>query len=192
MGRTWTVLIVAQVAVAVAALPVAVFLLVPSITRGLATPDYPVDEVLRASVSLTDSGVRPQDESNDADRTRFAGYLAELRLQLESQPEVQELTWSRWFPGEERVARVEIEGRDGAVGAWVNDIGPDFFTTFDVSVTRGRDFELLDAASGENPVIVDQAFAEELLGGGSVLGRRFRLIDQVDEGPEGESPSGWK
>ncbi|MGH7577767.1 MAG: ABC transporter permease [Longimicrobiales bacterium] len=72
---------------------------------------------------------------------------------------------------------------------WVNDVSTDLFEVFDVPILAGRGFVESDAAPGSNAVIIDRVFAEQVLGGGDVLGRRIRQVVRGQDAP-GDSDSG--
>lgn len=177
LGRTWTVLIVAQVTIAVAVLPYAISLLVPSVTRGFAAPEYPVEDFLRLTLSLEDG---TPEEQGDPDRSSGIGFVdavSALVHRLEAQPEVGGVTYASRFPGEERVAGFEVEGTGRHEAVWLNEIDAELLETLDVSLVAGRGFEPTDALTGANSVIVDEVFAEELLGNGNAIGRRVRHVE---------------
>jgi predicted permease len=172
LGRTWTALIVAQVAIAVAVLPYTLYVAGPAVRRGLAEPDYAVHEFLRVSLTVEDPAVDP----DGASRSRFLASAEELVRRLEAEPAVAGVAFASRFPGSEAVVGMEIEGVEGRTGAWVSRIDPDLLTLFDVPILAGRAFAASDALPGSTPVIVDRVFAEELLGGQNVLGRHVRLL----------------
>lgn len=62
--------------------------------------------------------------------------------------------------------------------AWVNAVTPDWFKTFGVRLGAGRDFDTRDRLGAPNVAIVNQAFAERLLGTKNPIGQRFSV-----EGP---------
>ena len=175
LGRTWTALIVAQVAIAVAVLPWTMYAAGPAVGRGLAEPDYPIQEFLRASLTVEDPISGPATSPDDLSRPHFLSSATELARRLEAEPAVAGVAFASRFPGSEAVVGMEIEGAAGKTAAWVSEIDPDLFTLFDVPVLAGRGFAASDVLPGSTAAVVDRVFAEELLGGQNVLGRRVRL-----------------
>lgn len=175
LGRTWTVLIVAQVAIAVAVLPFATYAAGLAVRRATATPDYPIDQFLRAYVSMEhERGFEP----------RFRERAAELVRRLEAEPAVRGVTFGRQYPGGGDYRWIELEPAGARsdtmsaqpAGEWarVNDVDVDLFDVFGVPVLAGRGFTAGDRDDGANAAIVDRVFAERV--GGDVLGRRVRWV----------------
>jgi hypothetical protein len=191
LGRTWTVLIVFQVAIAVAVLPYALYVTGPSIRRGMAEPDYPVDEFLRASLSIEGAPASPTAPTRDADAVaaRFLDSSTELLRRIEAEPAVSGVTFALRFPGSEEMGAIEVEAGT-RTSAWLNQVDIDLFTVFDVPILAGRGFTGSDAAPGANAVVVDRVFAERVFGGGDVLARRVRLLAGGQDGASGELEAG--
>jgi putative ABC transport system permease protein len=204
LGRAWTGLIIAQVAVAVAVLPFALHFTEEAVGEAVADVGYPAAEFLEASLTMERLGARcPRigfcDQfSGDTivvpDRAleqHFRDRAAELIRRIESEPAVAGL--SIRIRGAERV---EIEGiplggadRRISVGTKpVDRVGASFFALYAMPVLAGRSFVAGDARSGATAVIVNQLFAERHLDGGA-LGRRLRFLreskiaGEVDAGP---------
>lgn len=189
LGRAWTALIIAQVAVAVAVLPFAVASTEEWITEGGAfeRARYPVQEFLEASLVMEPAD-EPQDTSAAGQRAReqrFSARAAELIRRLESDPAVAGLTF---LIGDGR-ERIEVEdvaspGADPssiAARAEVYRVDADFFALRETPILAGRTFTEADARAGATAVIVNQAFAEEHLGGRAVLGRQLRIPRETDD-----------
>ena len=206
LGRTWTSLIVVQVAIAVAVLPFAVYGAGKSVRRGTAVPGYPAAELLRTSIWLEREGAAPGLDSAAAARAleaRFVDRAGELVRRLEAEPAVAAVTFASHFPGEERSDRVEVEGigartatTSGTAASqdgWIRHsrVDPELFSVFDVPIVAGRAFVDSDARDS-SAVIVDQLFVERFLAGAPVLGRRVRLLRSRSGGEPGEvEPGPW-
>lgn len=201
LGRTWTTLIVVQVAVAVAGMPFATFVSGESISRGFARPDYPVEAFLRSWLSIErEEGAQHwgrgtispylggTEDYREAVRSRFQGGAAELLRRLETEPAVAGVTFASAFPGSEGAGRVEVEGREAWRWVRVNRVDPGLFSLFEVPVVAGRGFTDADAGPGGNAVVVDRVFVETVLGGGDVLGRRLRHLARTESGELDEGP----
>ena len=187
LGRTWTTLIVVQVAVTVAALPYALHVAAASVVRGTAAPSYPVEQLLQAELWLESEDVPPAEAAAAhaaALRDRFEAGAAELLRRLEAEPAVVGATLASGLPSGEgfELAEIEIEGTAARQPVRVNRVDANFFAVLDVTVLAGRPFVMADGAAGANAVVVDRAFAEALVPGGSVLGRRVRHVARTERG----------
>ena len=191
LGRTWTVLIVAQVAFAVALLPVALFHAWDSIRAGIADPGPAAREFLTARVAI--------DRSIPLSRNRFA----EIVRRLKAEPEVADVTFALLVPGEEPTVWIDVEGvrrppasqseasgyavRAGTFGheARFNRVDVDFFDAFDVPILAGRGLNAGDAGPAANAIVVNRTFAQRIVGDREVLGRRVRYVGRSgDARPE--------
>jgi putative ABC transport system permease protein len=120
LGRVWTTLIVIQVAIAVTALPAAVYWPGAMIAFGTTDPGYAIDEFIIAWLSMERDEAAP---SADAMRyesefaARFGDRTAELVRRLDTEPGI-DVTFASRFPGiGEEVARIELEPGAGQAGA---------------------------------------------------------------------------
>jgi predicted permease len=191
LGRTWTALIVMQVAIAVAVLPAALHFSSASYRQGTLKPPAVAHTLLKGTLGI----------ANQADEkaaiARLAGRTPALLQTLEADPQVAAATFAQRFPGSEQYVTIETEGSGTAadsssqqalrVDARMNRVALNFFDVFDVTLVAGRGFLAADANRNATNVIVDQTFADEI-GGGNVLGRRFRLTmeqrnEQAELGP---------
>ena len=170
----WTT-IVAQVAVAVAALPYALWVGRRLIDSGGSRPDDAVDRFVQATLSIGDEAGTGDDSTRAAaTAARFPGDVAELLRRLDAEPRVAGVTFASGYPGHEpEVQPLEAEGAGLRTHAWLNRVDVHLFSVFDVPILAGRDFAAADAGPASNAVIVDRAFAEEVFGSGNVIGRRI-------------------
>lgn len=195
LGRTWTALIVVQVAIAVAILPSAIDYATQSARFETGDPGYPADEFLRGIVSMEREEVPPAGERAALEAAfpgRFADRVAELVRRLEADPAVAGVTFASDYPGGGRWTPVEVEtaatpegpgeGEGGVYGALVNRVDPGLFEVFDVPILAGRGFVDADAREGATAVIVNRALADRIGAGGNVLGRRVRVIVRGEYG----------
>jgi predicted permease len=193
LGRTWTILIVAQVAFAVALLPPAVFQAWRAVTVGFALPGFPAGEYLTVQLA-----------AGSPDRH------AELLQRLEAEPGVVDVTSALVVPGNEPTVWVDVEGKAAPSGADAersgfavlagrfghearfNHVAVDFFHAFDVRLMAGRPFSAADASDGSAAVIVNRAFAQDIGGGADLLGRRIRYVGRSgDAAPEHVELGRW-
>ncbi len=207
MGRLWTALIVAQVAVTVALLPMASYFAWSSL-RLQAGGGFASGEVLSASLSVD----RPEEPRTDGDdRARGTGsVLAELERRLKDDARVRAVTFSQVGPGREPAVMLETNdlpapgatvNDDSAVGspirtqARVNRVAPNFFSTFDVPVSLGRALTAADASTdgtGTPGVLVSRRLVDQVFGGANPLGRRIRYVASSRETlPAKVALEGW-
>jgi putative ABC transport system permease protein len=185
MGKTWTILIVAQVGFAVALLPAAVFNAWGTIRSGIADPGFAAGEFLSAELGM--------DGIAEEGTRLYAARQSELMRRLEAEPQVSGVTFAMKDPGDEPGASIETEDARQADAHAVrfNRVDISFFRTFDVPILAGRDFGSADLAptgNGGQPegtsVVVNQTFAQRVFGGNS-LGRRIRYAGK------GREPGPW-
>lgn len=199
MGRLWTTLVVAQVAIAVALLPATVFHAWSSLRfrtgdRGFASQEF---VTTRLSLDRPATGASTIDERLER---RYASTQAELERALEEDGAVADATVSLVSPGEELAAVLEVEGMPAPAEAVdynivegskygrlvrFNRVAIDFFDAYDVPVLMGRGFQTADLMPGAAPVLVNRTFAEQMFGGENALGRRVRYIGRSREAGEG-------
>ena len=203
LGKSWTMLIVAQVAAAVAILPVA-FHAIDLVIHGTSDPDVATKGLLTATLRLDRVGAGTDDSAANDDeefRTRFAQRRAELVRRVEAEPGVLNVLLDDGppFPSARNWGRIEIEGAGAAAGrdsapasrparhqVAINLVDPDYFATFELPLLGGRRFQQGDVSRSANVAIVEQAFVEQILRGGAALGRRVRRISRSSE-----PSSGW-
>lgn len=181
LGRTWTALIILQVALAVAALPVAIYNAYGAFRLGQLRPAATAGQLLKGKLLTS----RELERTGDA---RYSDRLALVVQRLREQPEVAGVTYADRLPGASSEVRtvLEIEGVGGSGDApasphletmrsRANLVAPTLFDFFDVRVVAGRTFRDSDMNPMSTTIIVDQAFADRLAPGGNVLGRRVRF-----------------
>ena len=104
LGATWTTLIVAQVAVAVAVLPAAVFVASRVIRMELAGAGFPVESIVAGYVGLSP-------DAPAVDRDRLAAQQRELLARLEAEPGVTGVAFSSGMPGFGATRAIRFAGR---------------------------------------------------------------------------------
>jgi predicted permease len=122
-GRSWTVLVVAQVAVAVAILPVAVYYAQTYIRYGTANPGFAggeLDDILTATLRMDRDAASAEGESHVREfDPRYGQRVAELVRPLHADPGVSYFTVAQRPPGDEPTNRMEADtvGPGGSMGA---------------------------------------------------------------------------
>jgi predicted permease len=214
LGKTWTILIVAQVGFAVALLPASVSNAWEDMLAGIAGPGFAAEEFLSAQLGMdypdaTAVGTREFTR-------RFAGRQDELMRHVQAEPRVSRVTFSMVIPGDEPNALIETQGVPPQSGAEAsgsavlseifrnevrfNRVDVNFFRTFDVRILAGRGFEPADIAhAGAGPerppeggaIVVNQSFAQRVFGG-DALGRRIRYVGKSGgAAPQSEESGPW-
>lgn len=180
LGRTWTALVVAQIAVAVAALPAAANLGWNAILDAATVPTYPAEEFLVADLGADIEPTVTNRHSDVRERgTAFGVQLFEqLMGRLTANPSVVGVTFRTTLPG--RAGRIRVEGvtSETPSGEAVAAIGvhPGFMEVFGARMLRGRSLRLDDVGEAATAVIVNDAFVRQVLRGGEALGRRIRHV----------------
>jgi predicted permease len=182
LGKAWTAMIVAQVALAVSVLPLAIAGGAVVFRQAMAAPAVVPGEWMTASLHVD----REASGEGDAGFEIRAGNLqSELVRRVQSEPGVVAAVLASHVPGEESDARIEVEGAVGTEhDVQIGGVSPDLFAAFGVPLLAGRGFEAGDAAASaampadraEQTAIVNRAFAQKVLGGGDPLGRRVRQV----------------
>jgi hypothetical protein len=207
LGRTWTVLIVAQVAVAVALLPVVVYGVVVQATKNQAPagPEIPTKDWVTASLRLDREMVGTNDfpEHDAGYSARYASVVGEMIRRVRAEPGVADVVLASAAPGEDRRAQWEVEpsprkandGRDTV--PIINPVAAarvevDFFRAFGVPLFAGRGFQPGDLTSESNVVIVNQSVVKAFFAAADPLGRRVREAARGREGdPDATAAGPW-
>jgi predicted permease len=200
LGRTWTVLIVSQVAVAVALLPVVVYALVVQATKNQAPPgpEIPTKDWVVASLRLDRDMVGTDDfPKNDSTYSaRYAAQAAEMVRRMRAEPSVVEVVLASAAPGDDRRTKFEVDSRDTLPVinlAGDGHVEVDFFRAFGVPVMAGRGFRPSDLTSASSVVVVNQSFVKAFFGGADPLGRRVREAARGRDGDPDATPAGaWR
>jgi hypothetical protein len=165
LGATWTALIVAQVALALALLPATMELTWGHLRPAVLGPGFAAREFVTARLTVDSQDVR--------------SLQAEFVRRIEAEPGVRAVTFAAALPGAEPLTLIEMEGAPGSsrVRRYVraNQVDRVFFEVFDVPVLTGRRFESGDFGTAATAV-VDQAFVRQVLGDDNALGRRVRPV----------------
>ena len=95
------------------------------------------------------------------------------------------------FDGGERLVEIDEPGSTpSARFASTVTISPEFFTTVERPVLRGRDFGERDGLPGAETVVVNEEFVERFFSGADAIGRRMRFTTR-DRRPE-QNNEGWR
>jgi predicted permease len=194
-GRASTLLIVAEVAMAVGFLTLGGTLTYALVTSPPGVDDIDPDEYLMVWLSTPgpDPGPAPTGVGVPEFQNRVAETVTGLQARLSAEPGVLGVAMGSQVPEMDHpIGRVEVEGQgrgEGFEGQRVRfatvDIG--FFEGLGHDIQSGRGFTTADVAGkpGEDrtAVIVNTAFVEHVLGGRNPIGRRVRYVVPADREP---------
>jgi hypothetical protein len=188
-GGFWTTVIVVQVAMTVAFLPLAaggVFEANRFCQRG---EGIGADRYLTARVDV-------DHEDHQTDSAAFAararGSLDELERRLTGEPGVERVTFADRLPVEDQFKyAIEVDLQSGAPETGLRTstlvhVSRGFFDAFGTSLVAGRDFEPLDYETGR-VMIVNQSFTRHVFGDRNPIGQRIRIVAGEDERVGGDT-----
>ncbi|HET9424518.1 MAG TPA: ABC transporter permease [Gemmatimonadaceae bacterium] len=184
LGKTWTTLIIAQVALAVAVLPATVNFAWSEMRGGFTRTTYDASRYLLAELVIdeSDRGARP-------DR------VAEVIRRLEEVPGIEDAAYRTSFA--HRRGPIEAEGvasPGGTSGFRVasKGVSPDHLSLYGLRLAAGRGLTAGDMDTASTAVVVSRRFASRIYGTANPLGRRVRYAAQpaVDDAKPREA-SRW-
>ena len=180
LGRTWTALIIVQVAFTVAVLPGAIYKAAGLLQDTTNPPAAAATRLLTGLLHMPGDGGWAAPEQVES---RMTTLLQRLR----EEPDVAGVTFADAIPGTEGLGVLQSESASATITSRVNVVATNLFDVFDVRILAGRPFTAADANPRSSAVIVDQAFADRVSPGGNVVGRRIRFT-----APDGASePNPW-
>ena len=172
LGGTWTALIVIQVAVAVAALPLATGMAWSQVGHATTSLKADVGQFVWFRTASYSPGLR-----------------AELSRRIESDPDVIGFDFVYGFPGGDRAPGggrpqlgledpVRAESVREVIRARLTPVGQRFFEMVGAATLAGRTFRTTDWDEGAwNVAVVNRAFADRYLGGHDAVGKRYRYAN---------------
>jgi putative ABC transport system permease protein len=187
-GGFWTAVIVVQVGITVAFIPLAAGGVFESNRFGERARGIGAENYLIAGVSM-------DREDYGADSAAFAGRgrisLDELEERLRAEPGVEQVTFADRLPVEDQFKyQIEVDTMTGAPTTGLRtstlvQVSRGFFPTFGSSVVTGRDFVPLDYETGR-VMIVNQSFVRNVLGDRNPIGQRIRVVSGEIDSLSGE------
>jgi putative ABC transport system permease protein len=179
--RTRTLLVVAQVTLAVVLLSSAGLMLTSVAKLSRVSPGFDADRVLTFRLAMTGSNYNPAS-------TRVA-FVSDLLQRLTSAPGVRgaAVISSIPFGGSRGANGVEIEGRPrspGDVGIIVDQrhVSPGYFQTMQIRLVKGRGFTASDDSRAERVTVINRTMADQYWPGESPIDHRVRLSAGFDSG----------
>jgi putative ABC transport system permease protein len=185
LGKMWTVLIIAQVAIAVAILPLALKNGLHEARGAFNQPTYPAQDFMSGwlSVKLPPAG---------GPRPAFGARVGDVVRNLRANPSVAGVTFNTNAPTGGR-DRTEVEGLtplpdiDWRVRPQAVDTS--YLELYGARLLTGRRFTSSDLADSARVVIVNRSFVRRMLAGRSALGRRLRYVTRPM--PDTATPPPW-
>jgi hypothetical protein len=171
LGRMWTTMVVAQVAIAVAVLPAAVKGGLSEMSSVLTRPAFDPDTFVWARLATANGD--------------FGDRLTEVMRRLRAEPDVAGVTFVAGVRG--RTGRLPLEVEGVAVDHGTVSVGVDraYFDVYGLGLVAGRGFEAQDTDAASRAIIVNRSFVRKVLGGANALRRRVRFVSQVTaSGPQ--------
>lgn len=176
-GAVATGVIVVQVALSVAFIPVAI-VNGRSLLADRERSGFPAESFLTARLAVASAG-----DSAPSGADHGANALDDAYRRLGAEPGVLAATRAHRLPGFNHPPRdVEIEGADSTVAHWARSVAvdPNFFAVMGAHIVAGRGLTEGDAAATTSVAVVDAEWARTAFGGNAV-GRRFRWRGAADE-----------
>jgi putative ABC transport system permease protein len=177
-GGFWTTVIVMQVAITVAFLPLAAGGVYESNRFNQRAEGIHAERYLIAGVGM-DREDYVMDSTAFAARARASAESLERRLR--SEPGVEQVAFADRLPVEDQFKyQIEVDTTTGVPATGMRrstlvHVSRGFFSTFGTSVVAGRDFVPLDFETG-HVLIVNESFARYVLGGRNAIGQRIRIV----------------
>ncbi len=185
LGRVWTAMIIAQVAIAVTGLPATMMISWSGMQRGLTRANYNEESFLAATVTADPDppAGMPASVYERESVVRFEKTKTDLVARLEAEPAVDDVTVATTIPGAESRARIAIDGEvnvpSGALEVRFNrGVAPNFFDVFGARIIAGRALRDSDSTGATQAIVVNRAFVNQLLGGANAVGRRVHYVEQ--------------
>ena len=182
-GGFWTTVIVVQVAITVAFLPLAAGGVFESNRFRQRAEGIGAERYITASVGM-DREDHVTDSAAFAARARAS--VEELERRLSAEPGVEHVAFADRLPVEDQFKyQIEVDTTTGAPATGLRtsthvQVSRGFFAAFGTSVVAGRDFVPLDFETGR-VLIVNESFARHVLGGRNPIGQRIRIVSgEVD------------
>ena len=199
-GGVWTVVITLQIAVTM------VFPIISQSVRAqredelLEDLDLASEQYLSARLDMEQiSSPAGGDGSLESSRrNRFLSAVKRLESRLLAEPRVAGVTFTDRLPRDYHQWRqVEIDGptapprdeRGHRLGSANVDVG--YLEVLGGEVVAGRGFRPSDLDDGPSVVVVNESFAERVLGGRSAIGQRVRYLASEDFRDPDQDPGPW-
>src|SRR5262245_47273566 len=148
LGKTWTAIVVGQVALSVAVVPTAAEFAWNQVRPAILGPGFKADEFFTVQLAMDAR------ETPEAAAARFSAIRMEMVRQLKAEPSIVAVTMCEFEPFAERNVVVELDSKRASVG--LNMVDSTFFDVFGIRLLAGRQFEPGDAQAGV--IVVNRSF----------------------------------
>ena len=182
-GGFWTTVIVVQVGITVALMPLAAAGVFEANRFMQRAEGIGAERYLTARIGIEREDYGMADETFEA-RARLS--LEELERRLSAEPGVEHVTFADRLPVMDQFKyQIELDTVAGGPATTLRtstlvQVGSGFFDTFGTSVIAGRDFAPVEYETG-NVLIVNESFVRYVLGGRNAIGQRIRITSgEVD------------
>ena len=190
-GGVWTTVIIVQVAITVAMLPLASVLVMASNRFQQRADAVGAERYLAAAITF-----ERQSDAADATTTvaRGRASLAEFERRLRAEPGVEQVAFGDRLPVmDTSKAGIEVDTATGAPStglrvSTLSHVSPGFFPAFGGAVVAGRTFSPADVERGK-VLIVNQSFTRLVLGDRNPVGQRIRIAHSEEDGVTADD--GW-
>jgi predicted permease len=187
-GGFWTAVIVIQIAITVALLPLAAGGVFESNRFNQRAEGINAERYLTAHIDMDREDFR-SDTAAFAVRARLG--FNELERRLRAEPGVEQVAFADRLPVMDQFKyTIEVDSSGGAPATGIRrsthvQVSPGFFDTFGTSIVAGRGFTPVDFENG-HVLIVNESFARYVFGGRNPIGRRIRVVDGEDNSLAGK------
>lgn len=187
-GGFWTTVIVVQIAITVAIMPLAAGGVFESNRFNQRAEGIGAEHYLSGSVSI-DREYLGMDSA--AFNARGRESFAELERRIAAEPGVERVAFADRLPVQDQFKySIEVDStlgapKDGLRRSTLVQVSRGFFSAFGTGVVSGRDFEPLDFENGR-ALIVNESFAKYVLGGRNPVGQRIRVVQGEDDSITGK------
>lgn len=177
-GGFWTTVIVVQVAITVAFLPLAAGGAFQSNRFAQRAEGIGAERYITANVGMDREDHAADSAAFDA---RARASIAELERRLSAQPGVEQVAFADCLPVMDQFKyQIELDSMTGAPTTGIRTstlvhVSRGFFAAFGTSVVAGRDFEPLDFETGR-VLIINESFTRHVFGGRNPIGQRIRIV----------------
>jgi predicted permease len=178
-GRVSTAVIIVQVAICVAFLPVALMQARDMLNWEQTATSFPADEYMSGTVSLD---VDWMDAANAADSMRAVTLFQQVRQRVSAQPGVLAAGYVSRIPGFNHPRELAQFESDTTIGDFVRLAGVDqeFIDMVGVRLVAGRLFRPDEYASGARVLLIEEEWASAVMPGRTPIGQRVRFVGGGD------------
>ena len=181
-GGFWTTVIVIQIAITVAFLPLAAGGAFESNRFQQRAEGIGADRYLSATVDV-DREQYGMDSATFAQRAQLR--FDELERRISAEPGVERVTFADRLPVQDQFKyAIEVDTSNGAPSNGIRrstlvQVSRGFFSAFGTSLISGRDFSSVDYERGRS-LIVNESFVRNVFGGRNPIGQRIKVVDGED------------